>query len=153
MGDQGRPQQEHSHCRKPRMRYNLSRVPKTINMRVAIRFLAILTLAALLAPSVRWASLHASGDECACPPAACTCAFHHHAAGHDGSCSMANRGKCGMNSHDSLLNSLLGSLVYVPIEHHWNGPAPSGRFGRKQQEVSLLPSHLRIPEQPPRLAI
>ena len=91
-------------------------------MRIAIRFLAILTIAALLAPGVRWASLRAPVEACACPPAACMCAGHHHAFGHIPICCMGNGGQCGLESHDSYLSSLLSTLIYVPTEHPWSNP-------------------------------
>ncbi len=119
-------------------------------MRIAIRFLAILTIAALLAPGVRWASLRAPVEACACPPGACTCAGHHHAPGHMPSCCMGKGGQCGLESHDNYLNSLLSTLIYVPTEHPWSNPLAPWSFGHDTSDLSLLPSHAPIPEQPPR---
>jgi hypothetical protein len=122
-------------------------------MRIAIRFLALLTIAALLAPSVRWASLRAPAEACACPPGACMCAGHHHALGHITICSMANGGRCGVESPESFLSSLLSTLIYVPTEHPWTNPLAPWSFGRDTLDSSLLPSHARIPDQPPRATI
>ena len=119
-------------------------------MRIAIRFLAILTIAALLAPGVRWASLRAPVEACACPPGACMCACHHRAFGRTPICCMANGGQCGLESHDSYLASLLSTLIYVPTEHPWSNPPATWSLGRDTADLSLLPSHARIPEQPPR---
>ena len=88
-------------------------------MRIAIRFLAILTIAALLAPGMRWASLRAPVEACTCAPGACMCAGHHHASGHTPICGMANGGQCGLVSPDTYLNALLSTLIYAPTEHPW----------------------------------
>jgi hypothetical protein len=120
------------------------------DMRIATRFLAILTIVALLAPGVRWASLRVQTEACACPPAACRCAGHHHASGNTPICSMGNGGRCGLGSQDSYLASLLSTLIYVPTEHPWSNPLASGSFGRDTSNSNLLPSHARIPKQPPR---
>ena len=104
-------------------------------MRLAIRFLAILTIAALLAPGVRWASLRGPVEACACPPVACMCPRHHHAFGHTPICIMANGGQCGVDSHDSYLSSLLSTLIYVPTEHHWWNPVCA---------VELRSQHLKL---------
>jgi hypothetical protein len=120
------------------------------DMRIAIRFLAILTIAALVAPGMRWASLRASVEACACAPAACTCVGHHHTLGRTPICCMVNGGKCGLESHDSYLSSILSTLIYVPTEHPWSKPLAPWSFGRYIADLSLLPSHARIPEQPPR---
>ena len=122
-------------------------------MRTATRFLAILTLAALLAPSVRWASLRISLDDCACPTGACMCATHHQAHGHIPSCCQGKGGQCGMESHDSYLSSILSTLIYVPTEHLWWNPLAPWSFGRDASDISLLPPHTRIPEQPPRATL
>ena len=119
-------------------------------MRIAIRFLAILTIAALLAPGMRWASLRAPVEACTCAPGACMCAGHHHASGHTPICGMANGGQCGLVSPDTYLNALLSTLIYAPTEHPWRNPPTSWSFGRDPAEVNPLPSHVRIPEQPPR---
>jgi len=126
---------------------------QTEDMRIATRFLAILTIAALLAPGVRWASLRAPVEACACPPAACMCAGHHHALGHAAMCGMANGGQCGWESHDSYWSSLLSTLVYVPAEHAWSNPVAPWSFGHATSDLSLLPSHARIPEHPPRATL
>jgi hypothetical protein len=123
------------------------------NMRIAIRFLAILTIAALLAPAVRWASLGAQAEACACPPAACMCAGHHHASGNTPICCMGNGGRCGMGSQDSYLSSALSTLVYMPTEHRWSNPLAPRSFGHNISDINLLPSHARIPEQPPRATV
>jgi hypothetical protein len=119
-------------------------------MHMTIRFLAILTIAALLAPGTRWASLRAPVEACACAPAACMCVGHHHALGHTPICCMVNGGKCGLESHDSYLSSILSTLIYVPTEHPWLNPIAPWSFGHNITDLSLLPSHARIPEQPPR---
>jgi hypothetical protein len=119
-------------------------------MHIAIRFLAILTIAALLAPGVRWASLRAPGDACACPPAACRCAGHRHALGQIPSCCMGKGGQCGLNPQDGYLSSILSTLIYVPTEHPWWNPVAPWGFGHNTPDLNLLPSHVRIPEQPPR---
>jgi len=116
-------------------------------MRTAIRFLALLAIAALLAPGVRWASLRAPMEACSCSPGACMCAGHHHASG---SCCMGKGTQCGWGSADSYLASILSTLIYVPTEHHWVNPLAPWRFGHDTSDLSLLPSHVRIPEQPPR---
>jgi hypothetical protein len=114
-------------------------------MRTAIRLLAILTIAALLAPDVRWASVRTSAEACTCPPAACRCAGHHHGLG---ICCMG--GQCGLESPDSYLASILSTLIYVPAEHHWVNPLAPWSFGIYASALSILPSHARIPELPPR---
>jgi hypothetical protein len=122
-------------------------------MRVAMQFLAILTIAALLAPGVRWASLRTSVEACACTPGACMCASHHHAFGRASICGMANGGHCGLDSPDSYLSSILSTLIYVPIEHLWSNPPAPWSMGHDIPKLSLLPSHVRIPEQPPRTSL
>lgn len=122
-------------------------------MRTAIRFLAILTIAALLAPGVRWASLRTPVEACSCPPGACMCAGHHHALGRATMCGMANGGQCGLESPDSYLSSLLSSLIYVPTEHPWANPLAPRSCGHETSSLNLLPSHARIPEQPPRATL
>src|ERR1035437_2900117 len=119
-------------------------------MRIATRLLAVLTIAALLAPGARWASLGALAEACACPPAACMCAGHQHASRHLQICSMGNGGRCGIGSQESYLSSVLSILVYMPIEHRWSNPLAPWSFGHAVSDISLLPSHARIPEQPPR---
>ena len=122
-------------------------------MRIAIRFLAILTIAALLAPGVRWASLGGSLEACACPPAACLCVHHRHAPGQGPTCCMGKGGQCGLESHDSYLSSILSTLIYVPTEHRWSNPLVPSSGGYENSELNLLPSHARIPEQPPRATL
>lgn len=119
-------------------------------MRVATRFLAILTIAALLAPGVRWASLQGGMDASACAPAVCMCPFHHGTSGQPMSCCMGKGAKCGMGSQDSYLSSLLSTFIYVPTEHPWANPLAPSSFSHNTSDLSLLPSHAKIPEQPPR---
>ena len=119
-------------------------------MRIANRLLAIMTIAALLAPGMRWASLRTPVEACACAPGACTCVGHHHTLGHTPICCMVNGGKCGLESHDSYLSSILSILIYVPTEHPWLNPTASWSFGHNITDLSLLPSHDRVPDQPPR---
>jgi len=137
----------------PKVGYNQHLGFQEKNMRTATRLLAILTIAALLAPGMRWASLRAQTEACACPPAACMCAGHPHSFGHSPRCAMANGGQCGLDSHDSYLGSLLGTLIYVPTEHPWADPLSSSRFGCQTSNSSLLPAHARIPERPPRASL
>ena len=122
-------------------------------MRTAIRFLAIVTIAALLVPAMRWASLRGPMEACACPPAACMCKNHSHAFGSVPSCCKGKGGQCGLESHDSYLSSILSTLIYVPTEHHWANPLAPWSFGFHTSSLSLLPSHVRIPEQPPRFPL
>jgi hypothetical protein len=122
-------------------------------MRTATRFLAILTIAALLAPGVRWASLGTPAEACACPPAACMCPGHHHASGQHSICGMGNGGRCGLGSQDNYVSSALSTLVYLPIEHLWSNPPDPWSFNHNISDINLLPSHARIPEQPPRTTL
>jgi hypothetical protein len=117
---------------------------------MTLRCLVILTIAALLAPGMRWASLHNRLQACACVPAACMCVGHHHAFGHTPICSMVNGGKCGLESHDSYLSSILSTLIYAPTEHALPNPLAPWSLGPRITDLSPLPSHGRIPEQPPR---
>jgi hypothetical protein len=126
---------------------------QTEDMRIAIRFLAVLTIAALLAPGVRWASLHGPMEACACPPGACMCANHHHALGNIPRCCMGKGSQCGWDSHDNYLNSLLSNLIYEPTEHPWWNPLAAWSCGHHASDLSVLPSHARIPEQPPRTTL
>jgi hypothetical protein len=119
-------------------------------MRIANRCLAILTIAALLAPGMRWASLRTPVEACACAPAACMCVGHHYVFGHTPICSMVNGGKCGLESHDSYLGSILSTLIYMPTEHPWLNPTVSWSSGHNIADLSLLPSHAPVLEQPPR---
>ncbi|MGA2984836.1 MAG: hypothetical protein ABSG32_13565 [Terriglobia bacterium] len=137
----------------PKVCYNVFSGSQVEDMRIAIRLLAILTIAALLASGVRWASLRGPMEACACPPAACICTGHHHGFGHLPICSMANGGQCGLGSHDSYLSSLLSNLIYEPTEHPWLNPPATWKFGHDTPDLSLLPSHVRIPEQPPRASL
>ena len=134
----------------PKTCYTQSSGIQTEDMRIALRFLAILTIAALLAPGVRWASLRGPMEACACPPTACKCAFHHNVSGHVPSCCMGKGGQCGLGSQDNYLNSLLSTLIYVPTEYHWSNPLTPWSFGHDTSDLSLLQSHPQIPEQPPR---
>ena len=122
-------------------------------MRNAIRFLAILTIAALVTPSVRWASLRAPVEACACPPGACMCPGHHHAFGHTPTCCMGLGGQCGLESNHSYLSSILSTWIFVPTEYPWSNPFAPWSFGHDTSDLSLLPSHVRIPEQPPRATL
>ena len=142
-----------SHSIPPKICYNAFSGFPTEDMRINIRFLAILTIAALLAPGVRWASLRAPTEACACPPAACMCPGHHHALGHTAMCGMANGGQCGVGSQDSYLSSILSTLIYVPTEHPWANPLAPWSAGYKTSELNPLPSHARIPDQPPRATL
>jgi len=122
-------------------------------MRRFFRILALLTIAALLAPGVRWVSLGGYSEACACPPDACMCAYHQHLLGHTPTCCMSKGGSCGMGSHDSTLTSLVNTFIYLPAEHHWSIPLPPRIFGAETSDLNLLPSHVRIPEQPPRATL
>jgi hypothetical protein len=118
-----------------------------------MRFLAILTITALLAPGMRWASRQAPAEACACPPAACRCAGHHHALGHTALCGMAHGGRCGLDSPDSYLSSLLSTWIYEPTEHPWSNPSAPWGFCLDTPDSGLWPAHGRIPEQPPRATL
>jgi hypothetical protein len=122
-------------------------------MRVAVHILAVLTIAALLAPSVRWASLGAGAETCACPPSACTCPGHHHSSGKTAICCMGRGGRCGIGTQDSYLSSVLSTLVYMPTEHPWWNPTSPWSCGSDPLAASPLPSHARIPDQPPRTTL
>jgi hypothetical protein len=122
-------------------------------MRIAGRLLAILTIAALLAPGVRWAAVRAGGEACACPPAACTCPGHQHNLGHASKCGMANGGQCGLDSPHDFVNSQFHSLVFIPTAHQLPGAPVHGGFGHFTSQLNLLPSHARPLDQPPRLAL
>ena len=123
-------------------------------MGVLGRSLAILTIAAMLAPGVRWGAIRAGGEACACPPTACRCPGHHHALGHAAMCDMANGGQCGLDSHHDFLNSLLSSPLFVPTEEQ-RLPDARTLWGSNDAPFrpNLLPSHARPLDQPPRLAI
>ena|ERR1022692_589251 len=122
-------------------------------MRIATRLLAVLSIAALLAPGARWASLGAQAEACACPPAACMCAGHQHGSGHLQICSMGNGGRCGIGSQESYLSSVLNTLAYMPTEHRWPNPLAPWSVGQIVSDISILPAHARIPEQPPRTTL
>jgi hypothetical protein len=66
---------------------------------------------------------------------------------------MGKGGQCGLESHDSYLASFLSTLNYVPTEHHWSNPVAPWSFGHYTSDLSLLPSHAQIPEQPPRATL
>jgi hypothetical protein len=119
-------------------------------MRIAIRFLAILTLAALLSPEVRWAFLRTNAEPCCCPPTACMCPGQPHGPGHTPHCGMANGGQCGLESHDSYLSLLLNPQIYAPTEHRICNPLQLWGIGNSTGSSNRLPSHAQIPEQPPR---
>jgi hypothetical protein len=122
-------------------------------MRKLGQFLAVFAIIALLAPSVRWVGVPAGGETCACPPGACMCPMHHHARGQTHDCSMASGGQCGLESHDSYLSSLLSTFIYVPTEHHFYDPLQLWGFRDSNARLNLLPSHVQIPEQPPRIVL
>lgn len=117
----------------------------TKDMRIAARVLAILTIAALLAPAIRWASPQEATEACRCLPGACACSGHHHALG------CCNGGQCGVESPDAYLAALLSTLTYVPTEHPWWNPLAFWTWAYSITGLDLLPSHARIPEQPPRV--
>ena len=117
-------------------------------MRAVTRFLSIITIAALLAPGFRWASPSGNADVCACPPVACMCVGGHHARGQI--CCAGKRVPCGFHSHDSSLNSILSTLIYVATEYAWWNPLTSSTRGVETSQLNLLPSHAQIPDQPPR---
>ena len=80
------------------------------------------------------------------------CASHHH-PGSIPSCCMGKGGQCGLNPQDGYLSSILSTLIYVPTEHPWLNPLTPRSCGYETSELSLLPSHMRIPEQPPRATL
>lgn len=139
----------------PKSCYNGISGSQAEDMRITIRLLAILTMVALLAPSTRWASLRSPAEECACscPPGACRCAGHHHPPGHLPGCCAGKGGKCGMDSQDNYLASILSTLIYAPTEHPWWNPLAPWSCDHDNSHLSLLPSHVRIPEQPPRATL
>ena len=122
----------------------------TINMRTTLQFLAVLTIAALLAPTARWASLRVQAQACACPPTVCACSGHQHTSGHASSCSMKDGGRCGIGSQDAYLSAALTTLTYMPTEFRWANPPAPWSINHAASGISLLPSHARIPDQPPR---
>jgi hypothetical protein len=65
-------------------------------------------------------------------------------------CGMTNGGQCGLDSHDNFLNSLLGSLIFVPTVHRLPGRQASWGFSHVASRLTLLPSHARPFDQPPR---
>jgi len=119
-------------------------------MRIARRFIIPLAVAALLAPGIRWASLGLNADACACPPGSCLCVGHHHVMG---ACCMGKGSHCGLGSQDEYLNSLLSMSAYIPTVHHWWMPWSPTAFGPDSSVQGLLPSHARIPDQPPRSSL
>ena len=125
----------------------------TTGMRTFARLLAILTMAALLAPSVRWTSPKATADACGCPPGACMCEGHRHGAGRLPACCMGTGGQCGVQSPDSYISAILSTLTYVPTEHPWWDPIAAWSLCYDAPHSSLLPSHARIPDQPPRFPL
>jgi hypothetical protein len=112
------------------------------------RFLAVVSIAALLAPGVRWIAPAGPADTCACPPAVCVCIGHHHVPGK--LCCMGKSGRCGLGSQDDYVNSLLRTLIFMPAEHHGWGPTLPWIYSSSVTELAVLPSHARIPELPPR---
>ena len=125
----------------------------TNKMRTSARFLAILIMAALLAPSVRWTSPNVTADACGCPPGACLCVGHHHGSSRLPACCMGTDGQCGMQSPDSYISAILSTLTYVPTEHPWWNPIAAWSFCYNASGSGLLPSHARIPDQPPRFPL
>ena len=117
-------------------------------MRLVIRFLAVLSIAALLAASAPWTSLRTASGQCCCPAGTCHCPGHQHDSRSTHSCCKG--GLCGLNPPDSYLATLLSTLIYMPTEHRWAGPIVPWSFGHEASGLSLLSSHERIPDQPPR---
>ena len=107
-------------------------------------------MAALLAPSARWAAPRPLAQACACPPGACMCAGHQHGRGGVGLCCFDKGGQCGWQCPDSYLTALLGGLNYMPAGHLWWNPLAVSNSGYDVSTPDLLPSHARILEQPPR---
>ncbi len=120
------------------------------NMRTVIRFLAVFTIAALLTPGARWAAVRVQAEACACPPASCVCSGHRHTPGHISTCNMKDGGRCGIGSQDDYLSSALATLNYLPTEYAWANPPAPWRFNHDLPDAIPLPSHARIPDQPPR---
>ena len=119
-------------------------------MSTLARYLAIVTMAALIAPSVRWASPNATADACGCPPGACMCEGHHHGSGRLPACCMGTGGQCGVHSPDSYISTMLSTLTYVPTEYPCWNPIAAWSFCHDASDLNLLPSHARVPDQPPR---
>jgi hypothetical protein len=65
-------------------------------------------------------------------------------------CGMTNGGQCGLDSHDNFLNSLLGSLIFVPTEHRLPDVRALWGFSQPASRLNLLPLHARPHDQPPR---
>ena len=121
-------------------------------MRIAVQILAILAIFALLAPDLRWARPTAATDAaetCSCPPNACRCPGHRHVNGHHDCCAMADGG-CGVHAPDTYFISTLAMMIYMPAAHVWRAPAMPSAFDSASARLALLPSHGRIPDQPPR---
>jgi hypothetical protein len=119
-------------------------------MRIAIRLLATLTIAALLAPNLRWLHSYSPVEACSCPPNACMCSGHHHVSGAGGRSCMGQGHHCGVHSHDEYVSTLLSTLIYVPTEHLWLDPLAPRCLDRGATVLSELRSHVRVPEHPPR---
>jgi hypothetical protein len=66
-------------------------------------------------------------------------------------CGMANGGQCGLDSGDSFLSSLLNALTFIPTEYRWPGGRARSGFCWVVSRLTLLPSHARPLDQPPRL--
>jgi hypothetical protein len=113
--------------------------------------LAIFLAVLLLAPSLRWATMSAPLESCACPPAACSCEGHLHTTGHAPMCAMANGGKCGIESRDAQLATLYSQLVYVPVELPGELSLAAVPFHRVDSRSLQLFGYFRAPEPPPRL--
>lgn len=78
------------------------------------------------------------------------CTGHHHIMG---ACCMGKGSHCGLGSQDDYLNSLLSMSAYIPTVHHWASPWSPTLFGPDSSVQDLLPSHARIPDQPPRTSL
>ena len=128
--------------------YNNLRASEQFDMRTAIQIVAVLAMASLLAPTVRWASLGGPLESCACPPDACMCEGHHH--GHMHTCCMGKGGQCGWQAPDTYLSSVLSTLIFLTAGHTWQSPLAASVYGACYISLHLLPSHERIPELPPR---
>jgi len=63
---------------------------------------------------------------------------------------MGKSGRCGLISSDSYLATVLSTMVYVPTENAWGDRLVALGFGGTTSRLSLLPSHARIPDHPPR---
>ena len=119
-------------------------------LRHAGRLLAVVTIAALLAPGARWAFVPAGAADCACPRQFCHCPGHHDADGHAAMCHMTHGSPCGVDSHDSVLTSLVNTLTYLPTEHAFGSDLVPRGFNHDATRADLAPSHSRRLDPPPR---